>query len=104
MATYEDIPLRTKAPADEVYMRIDHAAWLAEIGDDTIATSAWAAYDATWAATDELTLSDATSDTTTATVKVSGGTINGRYFATNHIVTADGQEKDSSIEIHVTRK
>lgn len=68
---------------------------------ETISTSTWAAYDANWVTTADLTLDDdAHSDTTTVVfVKSASADTLGDYFVTNHIVTDQGREKDESFQL-----
>ena len=68
---------------------IDWSDWL---GDDTIASSSWAA-------STGITVDSDTNTTTAAIVWLSGGTAGENYTATNSIVTAAGREDDRTITI-----
>lgn len=66
---------------------------------EVITDSTWVAYDPDWVPTSDITIdSDSFTDTTT-TVWLSGGTVAGLYLITNHIITAEGREKDWSFLI-----
>jgi hypothetical protein len=81
----------TKDPDDVLDFQIDHSLWL---GEDTIT-------DSSWIAPAGITVDSDTNDDTTATVWLSGGTINTRYYVTNRIITAAGRQKDRTLEIQV---
>lgn len=79
---------------------------------ETITTSAWAVYDAEWAASDDLTIHTElnTNDDTTATGWISvtdGSETSARdndYYFTNHIVTDEGRELSQSIKIKIRER
>lgn len=71
--------------------------WSADLGADTITTS-------TWTVDDGLTVDDEDNDTTTASIRISGGTLWTTYEATNHIVTAAGNEYDKTLRFIVRPK
>jgi len=71
--------------------QIDWSTWL---GTDTISTS-------TWAADTGLTVDSESETTTSATVWISGGTVDAVYKLINTIVTAGGRTKEQVIHIQV---
>ena len=74
--------------------QIDWTAWL---GSDTIATS-------TWTVPTGITKVTSTNTTLTATIWVSGGTVDTSYMLANKIVTAGGRTEERSIWINVGQK
>lgn len=80
-----------KDPADVLDYQLNWADWL---GAGTISTSAWTVPSG-------ITQVTASNTTTTATIRLSGGTHGSDYEVLNHIVTANGQEADRSITIKV---
>jgi len=66
---------------------------------DTITASTWAVSGGT-----SLAIDSDTSDTTTTTVVLSGGTANETYTVTNHITTAAGYEDERSIQVKAQQK
>lgn len=81
-----------KDPGDNLDYKKDWATWLPT--GDTISTS-------TWTVPTGLTGSSESSTTTTATIKLAGGTAGKRYIVTNQIVTAQGRTKQHSFAIYV---
>lgn len=69
--------------------------WVTWLGDDTISTSDWEAETG-------ITIDSETETTTTATVWLSGGTVDNVYTVTNTIVTAAGRTQTRTILIAVT--
>lgn len=68
--------------------------WSAEIAPATITSSSWAI--------DTGLVNEAEGHTDTGSlVRISGGTVNTQYFATNHVVLSDGQEDERSLVIRV---
>ncbi len=80
-----------KDPDDILLYKMDWVAWL---GTATITSSAWIVD------TGLTVVDDTIYDSTTATIKVSGGTAGTRYKLTNRITTAD-EQKDESMYIRV---
>jgi hypothetical protein len=72
--------------------------WSDWLGADTIASSTW-----TVSPTGPV-LSASTSDDTTTTVWVDGGTAGVKYTLTNHVVTTDGREDDRSHTLYVRER
>lgn len=68
---------------------IDWTAWL---NGDTIATSAWTMHQ-------DLTPSNASNTTTTATVFITGGTSGKTYKVKNRITTANGRADDETFDL-----
>lgn len=93
MAALEVFP---KDPEAKLWYGLDWAddGWL---GSDTIVS-------ATWTVPTGLTKLSETNTTTTALVKLSGGTANTDYTVTCHIVTAAGDEDDRSLLIQVRNR
>jgi hypothetical protein len=85
------IPVLTKDPNDIVNYTINWATWL---GSDTISTSAWTVPSG-------ITESSSTSTSTTAIIKLSGGTAGEIYTLTNRITTSASETKDQTIKIKV---
>jgi len=84
-----------KDPAANLPFSENWATWLAGEGSDTISTS-------TWVATPTgLTIGATSHDTTSATVWISGGTVDVTYTLTNHIVTVGGRIDERSSTIRV---
>ncbi len=65
---------------------------------DTIATSTWIL-----SSTDITNVAEA-NDTTTASIKISGGILGKIYKVTNRIVTANGETDDRTIQIKIVQK
>ena len=86
--------LFTKDPDEVLDYKIDWEDWL---GTDTIIAS-------TWVATTGLTIDSDSFTSTYSIVVLSGGTLNNKYFVTNHITTASGREDDRTITIICTNK
>lgn len=72
---------------------VDWTAWLAE--GETIAT-------ATATVTDGITLDASTSDDTTTTAWISGGTSGNLERVTFHVITTDDRQDDRTITLRVT--
>lgn len=87
------IPEKSKDPDEILDYIIDWAT--RHLGDDTIASSTWAA-DST-----RITIDSDTNTTTTTTVWLSGGTIKEYYTVTNTIITAGGRTLIQSVKIHM---
>lgn len=79
--------IQRKDPGAKKDYRKDWSQWLDE--GDVIETS-------TWTVPDELEHVTDSHDDTSATIWLAGGTLGASYTVTNHIVTADGREDDSS--------
>lgn len=75
---------------------IDWSEWLPS--GDTIDTSTWFVDD------DALEIESTSKTDTTATVRVSGGTLNRRYKVTNRITTTAGLINDQTITIRIREK
>ena len=73
---------------------IDWTLWL---DSDTISTSVWSADSG-------ITIDSSSSDTTSATVWLSGGTAGTVYMVTNRITTAAGRTDDRRLLIRVVDK
>lgn len=81
-----------KAPSE----RLDYEfSWLKELGTDTIDTSVWTA------TPDDLVIVTSSNTTTTARVRVAGGTLGQRYLLTNQVTTAGGQIEERSMVLQV---
>ena len=80
-----------KDPTDVVDVVIDWADWL---DGDTISTSSWTLPDG-------VTQSAESETSTTATLKVSGGTAGQDYTVANTIVTAGGLTAERSVRLMV---
>jgi hypothetical protein len=91
------VPLRTFAKDPEAILNytIDWSQWL---GSDTIQTSTWPTITA------GITMASSSNSTTTATIKVSGGTDGSDYDLTNRIVTAGGLTDERTIRIQVRQQ
>lgn len=81
----------TKDPAAVLDYGIDWSAWL---DTDAISTS-------TWTVPSGITQDSSTSDTTTTTVWLSGGTVGQSYLVTNRITTTAGRTDERTIRIVV---
>lgn len=84
----------TKDPDAVLDYQIDWSTWL---GTDTISASAWTVATG-------LTKDSSTNTTTTATVWLSGGTVDTSYTVTNKIVTAGGRTDERTITIVVRER
>lgn len=78
---------------EDTYLNDGSALDTGWLKGDTIATS-------TWTVPAGLTAGADTNNTTTATITLSGGTLNTDYTVTNRIVTAAGLTDVRSITIH----
>ena len=83
-----------KDPEAVLDYKIDWSAWL---GIDVLITSAWTVPAG-------ITTDSDTSDATSTTIWLSGGTIGQSYELTNHITTASGREDDRTITIMMVQK
>ena len=83
-----------KDPDAKLDYQIDWSTWL---GTDTISTSSWAVDTG-------LTKVSESNTTTTATVWLSGGTLNQEYSAINTVVTAAGRTDQRTITIMLVEK
>ncbi len=86
-----------KDPNAELNYTVDWATWL---GADTIATSTWTVP----TAPGELTNLGDSNTTTTATIKLGGGTVGQEYEAVNRILTAAGETEDRTLTFIVEEK
>lgn len=68
--------------------------WSEWLGDDTIASS-------TWEVPNGITKDSDTNDDTSATIWLSGGTVNETYEVTNRVVTAAGRTQDRTMIVPV---
>jgi RNA-binding protein YlmH len=84
--------LEPKDPHDVIDYSIDWSNWLQ--GDDTVLLSEWLVPDG-------ITMDLELSDTTSATIWLSGGTTGTEYQLTNRITTAQGRQRDRTITIRV---
>jgi hypothetical protein len=80
-----------KDPDDKVDYQL---SWATNLGTDTISSSSWIVPVG-------ITVLLDSSTTTTATVRLSGGTAGQKYQVTNRVVTASGQQFDQSIFVYV---
>lgn len=71
---------------------------LGYLGDDTLSGSSWSVNKT------GLVLGTQTSDDTTTTVWLSGGTLGEGYTVTNHIITTEGREDDRSFRVVIKNK
>lgn len=85
----------TKDPAAELDYQRDWSDWLKD--GDTISESAWLVPSG-------LMLEDQDHDTTSATVWLSGGTLDEEYLVTNEVVTAGGRTDRRSILVTVQKR
>ena len=86
-----------KAPAEKLDFQVD---WTAFLEGDTIASSAWAVEDDN----EDVTLSDDTSTSSTATVWAVGGNIGYSYALTNTIVTAAGRTEARTLYLDIVER
>lgn len=86
-----------KDPDAVLDYRIDWSVWLASAAGDTLVTSDWEAEPG-------ITIDDDDHDTTSATVWLSGGTVDTQYKVTNHVTTAGGRTDDRTLIIHVRER
>lgn len=84
----------TKDPSAVLDYLIDWSAWL---GTDTITVSSWTVPMG-------ITQVSATNTTTTATIWLSGGTVNTAYACVNRIATAGSRTEERTITIIVQDK
>lgn len=82
-----------KDPSAVLDYRVDWATWLT--ASETITTSTWPVVPA------GITKDSDTNTTTTATIWLSGGTLNTEYVITNRIVTNQGRTDERSITITI---
>jgi hypothetical protein len=68
--------------------------WAARLWTATISTSEWSQDPAA-----ALTVDDDSADDTTASVYISGGTVDNAHIITNRITTSDGETLDQSFRI-----
>lgn len=87
----------TKDPDSTLDYQMD---WTTFLSTDTIASSTWsvAGYDA------ELIVNSTSNTSTTATVWLSGGTVNVKYNVTNKVTTASGRVVDRSFTMLIVQK
>lgn len=85
------IALYTKDPDATLDYIVD---WASFLGVDTINTS-------TWSVPAGITSVTTSNTTTTATIWLSGGTLNTRYAIRNRIITTGGRTNDRTIYIKV---
>lgn len=71
--------------------------WSVRLGTDTISTS-------TWIVPTGITKNSDTSDSTSATIWLSGGTAGESYTFTNRITTTGGRTMDESVKLKVKDK
>lgn len=71
--------------------------WSALLDGDTISTS-------TWTADDGITVDSSSNTTTTATIWLSGGTVNQNYSVVNRIVTAGGRTHEKTLTFKIRAK
>lgn len=83
-----------KDPDAVLDYEIDWATWL---GDDTISASEWTVPAG-------ITKDSDSNTTTTATIWLSGGTVETTYALVNHITTTAGRENDQTIKIIMREK
>jgi hypothetical protein len=94
----------TKDPHATLDYGLDWSAWLADVpaghAPDTIVASTWSI------AGDDASLvsSNPTSDNTTTTTWLTGGTVNATYTLTNRITTAAGRTDNRSMRIRIVEK
>lgn len=86
------ISLEPKDPNAVIDYEIDWSKWLR--GDDIVVTSEWIVPAG-------ITMDSESSDATTTTVWLSGGTAGSSYSLTNRITTAQGRTQDRTITIRV---
>lgn len=90
-----------KDPDARLDYAVSWAAWLAEVSD-TLATSAWTIITA--ATVPPLVLDSDVSNTTIATVWLSGGKAGTKYALRNRVTTAGGRTDDRTVYVKVTEK
>lgn len=83
--------LDPKDPDDVLDYGINWSKWL---DGDTLLLSEWFVPEG-------ITMDSESSDTTTATIWLSGGTADADYELTNRITTAQGRQRDKTITIRV---
>lgn len=71
--------------------------WSALLDGDTISTS-------TWTAETGITVDSSSNTTTTATIWLSGGTVNQNYSVVNRIVTAGGRTHEKTLTFKIRAK
>lgn len=71
--------------------------WSALLDGDTISTS-------TWTADDGIIVDSSSNTTTTATIWLSGGTVNQNYSVVNRIVTAGGRTHEKTLTFKIRAK
>lgn len=81
----------TKDPEDVLDYGFDWSTWLDD--GDTIATSSWAVDGS------GLVIDDESETTTVTTVWLSAGDLEKVYQVTNHVISAEGREKDWSFVV-----
>jgi hypothetical protein len=84
-----------KDPDAVLDYKVDWTAWL---GDDTLTSSTFTA------SSDAITLTSESNDSTSATVWISGGVLNGRYKVTNHITTSEGRVEDRTFTVLMVQR
>ena len=84
-----------KDPEANLRFTVDWSDWLS---GDTITTSTWPSPPS------GITVVSSSNDTTTATVKVSGGTHGVDYDLVNRIITAGGDTDERTIRIQVRQQ
>ncbi len=94
MADYPCKTFKAKDPSGVNVYRLDWSTWLTSHGSDTIASSSWVVPSGITEVTPANT-------TTTATIKVSGGTAGTDYDLKNTIVTAGGLTECRTIRVRV---
>lgn len=72
--------------------------WAADLGELTIVTSAWAVVSGT------VVIDSNVHDTTSTTVRLSGGTLGETCLLTNHITLSDGQQVEQSGKLKIKAK
>lgn len=85
--------LDPKDPNDILDYRVNWSKWLSPT-DDTLLLS-------DWIVPEGIEMDSESSDTTTATIWLSGGTAGEDYQLTNRITTAQGRQRDRTITIRV---
>jgi hypothetical protein len=93
----------TWGPKDPDAIRDYGINWLPDLGDKTITASTWLLNGAAWTGSDLVKVADSFADTT-ATVRISGGTVGESYVVTNHIVMSDGEEDDFSQKLKIKER
>jgi hypothetical protein len=85
----------SKDPDSILDYMMDWSRWL---GEDEITSATWEASDA------GITIDSQANTTSTATVWVSGGTVDETYTLTCRIVTTEGRTEDRSFDILIKEK